>query len=331
VIRYFQTNSPVNIVLLLIYAFLLKLYSFMHPHIPVARDTDGFVFHKLLAFLEPAGKSAPVIYPLIVLVLVLSQAIIFSNYINRQKLLPKPNFLPAMAYIFITALFPEWWQLSSTLIINSLLVWVWASLSDLFNNSGPKALVFNTGLAVGLASFLYFPAIGFTVLIFCALIIMRPFRLSEWLIAVLGVLTPYYFLFAYLFLIKDWNPLTYLPSVSVSLPQFRQDIRAWVAIILMIIPFLISGFYIQGNMLRMLIQARKSWSLMLIYLIITLLIPFINPAAGFEYWILCALPFAAFHAYTYFYAGKKWIPIVLHWLFVAFIVALNVWLPVTKG
>ncbi|MBS1748402.1 MAG: hypothetical protein JST63_00700 [Bacteroidetes bacterium] len=330
-IRYFQTNSPVNIVLLLVYAFLLKLYSFMHPHIPVAQATDGFVFVKLLVYLRTAGEFAPVIYPLIVLVLVLTQAIVFSNFLNKQKLLPKPNFLPAMAYVFITALFPEWWQLSSALIVNTLLVWVWASLSDLFNHSRPKALVYNTGLAVGITSFLYFPAIGFVVLIFFALIIMRPFQLSEWLIAVLGVLTPYYFLFAYLFLTKDWNPLTYLPSVSVSLPQFQQDIWAWMAIVLIIIPFLISGFYIQGNMLRMLIQVRKSWSLMLVYLFISMLIPFMNVVPGFEYWILCALPFAAFHAYTYFYAEKKWIPIVLHWLFVAFIVALNVWLPATKG
>ena len=321
----FKTNNPVNILVLLVYAFVLKWHSFVYPHIPLPQATDGFLYLKFLNFLSPAGQSIPVIYPLIVLVLTLTQAITFNNLVNNEKLLPKPNYLPAMAYLLITALFPEWWQLSSALIINSLLVWIWAMLSRLFNHPRPKTQVFNAGMVAGLASFLYFPAIGFALLIFFALITLRPFHLSEWLVAILGLLTPYYFLFAILFLGNTWNPLTYLPSVSVSFPQFQQDVWAWGAIVLLIIPFLISGFYIQGNILRMLIQVRKSWSLMLFYLLITLLIPFINFTSTFEYWILCALPFAAFHGYTFFYAPKKWLPVTLHWLMVAFILALNIW------
>ncbi|MFT3700735.1 MAG: DUF6427 family protein [Agriterribacter sp.] len=328
---FFKTNSPINFALLLVYAFVLKFYSFMHPHIPVAQPTDGFLYHKILHFLAPAGSYAPIIYPMIVLVLTLTQAIVFGNFINNQKLLPKSTFLPAMAYILITSLFPEWWQLSSTLVANTLLVWVWANLSSLFNNPRPKTVLFNAGLVVGFVSFLYFPAIAFVILIFFALISMRPFQLSEWLIALMGVFTPYYFLFAYLFLTRDWNPLTYLPSISVSIPRFQQDIWAWVAIVLMIIPFLFSGFFIQKDILRMLIQVRKSWSLMLTYLVISLFIPFINFSSTFEYWILSALPFAAFHAYTYFYIQKKWLSAMVHWLIVGFILALNFWLPTLKG
>lgn len=328
---FFKKSTPVNIIYLLLYALLLKVYSFLHPHAPVAQPTDGFLYHWFINLLSPAGRSAPIIYPLIVLILTLTQAISFNNIINNEKLLHRPNYLPAMSYILITSLFPEWWQLSSTLLINTVLVWVWGTLCKLFNHPRPKTLVFNTAMMVGIASFFYFPAIGFAVLIFFALISMRPFHLSEWLIAILGILTPYYFLFAFLFLANNWNPLTYLPSVSVSLPRFQQDIWAWIAIVLMIVPFLISGFYIQRNILRMLIQVRKSWTLMLVYLLIALLVPFINFNSTFEYWILCALPFAAFHAYTYFYAEKKWVPLVIHWLLVAFIAGLNFWIPANKG
>lgn len=321
----FKTNNPLNIVLLLVYAFVLKWHSFVFPHIPVAQPTDGFLYLKLLSFLSPAGSAVPVIYPLIVLALTLMQAVFFNNLINNEKLLPKPNYLPAMAYILITSLFPEWWQLSSAIIINSLLVWIWAMMSRLFNHPNPKTQVFNAGMVVGLASFLYFPAIGFSFLVFFALITLRPFHLSEWLVAILGLLTPYYFLFAFLFLNDTLNPLTYLPSVSVSFPEFLQDIWAWGAIVLLIIPFLISGFYIQSNILRMLIQVRKTWSLMLFYLLIALLIPFVNFSSTFEYWILCALPFAAFHGYTFFYSPKRWLPVTLHWLMVVFILSLNIW------
>lgn len=323
-IASFKTNSNANIFFLFAYALVLKWHSFLYPQIPVAQPTDGFLYAWLLQFLSPAGESAPVMYPFLVLILTLSQAITFNHLINNKKLLPKPNYLPALAYILITSIFPEWWLFSSILIINSLMVMVWAMLSSLFNHPRPKAQVFNAGLIVGVASFFYFPAIGFSVLILSALIILRPFNLSEWLVAILGVITPYYFLFAFLFLADTSNPLTYLPSISFSLPDVQQDIWSLGAMVLLAIPFFVSGFYIQNHMLRMLIQVRKSWGLMLLYLIITLLIPLVNFAPNFQRWILCAVPLAAFHGYTYFSAEKKWLPIVLHWIFVAVALGLNI-------
>jgi hypothetical protein len=73
----------------------------------------------------------------------------------------------------------------------------------------------------------------------------------------------------------------------------------------------------------MLIQVRKSWSLLLLYLLTALLVPFINSSSTFEYWILCAPPFAAFHANTFFQANKKNLSPILHWIMVIFILALN--------
>lgn len=322
----FKTSSPINIIYLLLYAILLKLYSFLNPHIPVPQATDGFLYHKFLAVISPAGTAAPIIYPLIVLVLTLSQAFSFNRIFNNEKLLSRPSYLPAMAYILATALFPEWWQLSSTLIINTLLIGVLGILYKLFNSNNPKTLVFNAGMIVGIASFFYFPAIGFTLLIFFGLMILRPFSLSEWMVSILGVLTPYYFLFCILFLMNNWNPLTYLPSISVSIPKFQQDLWAWGGMALLIISFLLGGFYIQKYISRMLVHVRKDWYLLLIFLMITLLIPFINFSSTFEYWILCALPFAGFHASAYSYSEKKWIGLTIHFLTIAFIVALNVWL-----
>lgn len=321
----FKTNNPVNIVFLLGYAFVLKWHSFFYPHVPVPQATDGFLYIKLLNFISPAGQVLPVIYPLIVLVLTLTQAITLNSIINNEKLLPKPNYLPAMAYMLIISLFPEWWQLSPALVINSLLIGVWGLLSRLFNHPRAKTQIFNAGLIVGLASFLYFPAIGFAFLLFFAIMTIRPFHLSEWLVGILGLLTPYYFLFAILFLSNAENPLTYLPSIAVSIPVFQQDLWGWAAVLLLVIPFLISGFYIQGNILRMLITARKCWNLLLFYLLIALLVPVINFTSTFEYWSLCAVPFAAFHSYTYFFATRKQMAAIIHWVLVTFILALNFW------
>jgi hypothetical protein len=94
-----------------------------------------------------------------------------------------------------------------------------------------------------------------------------------------------------------------------------------VGLLLLMLPFLFSGFYIQNAILRMLIQVRKNWSLLLVYLLIALLVPFINGSRGFGYWIICAVPFAAFH--SNFYNQQKLVPTVFHWVTAGFILALN--------
>jgi hypothetical protein len=244
-------------------------------------------------------------------------------FFYQHRLLARPKYLPALSYILITALFPEWWQLSSALIVNTLLIWAWNSMTLLYKNQRAKQIIFNTGIIIGICSFFYFPSIGFTALLFASLVIMRPVSLPEWLTGILGVTLPYYFLFAWAYLKGSWSTSNFFPDIFFSYPQFQQTVWAWGALILLMIPFLVSGFYIQGSILRMLIQVRKGWSLLLVYLLVALVMPFMNATSSFEYWILSAVPFAAFHANVFFYPPKRLVPGLLHMLMAVFILALN--------
>ena len=77
----------------------------------------------------------------------------------------------------------------------------------------------------------------------------------------------------------------------------------------------------QDSLRRMLIQVRKGWSLLLLYLLGALLIPFVNSTDTLENWIMAAIPLAAFHACTYLYATYRILPLILFWLTVAFILS----------
>jgi Family of unknown function (DUF6427) len=319
----FRSNNPFSIVLLFFYGLILRYASFIDPQIPVVHLTDGFLYHGLLQSLENIGKHSPIIYSVISYSLVFIQALMLNNFVYQHRLLAKATYLPALSYILITALFPEWWQLSSTLIVNTFMIWGWTSMTDLYKNQRAKQMIFNIGIIIGISSFFYFPSVGFVLLLAASLVIMRPTSIPEWLVGVLGITTPYYFLFAWLYLRGNWNPGNYLPTIHLSYPQFQQTIWAWGGLLLLILPFLISGIYIQGAILRMLIQVRKGWSLLLVYLLCALLIPFINATAMFEYWILSAVPFAAFLSNVFFSPQKKLIPNLLHAIMLVFILALN--------
>jgi hypothetical protein len=58
-------------------------------------------------------------------------------------------------------------------------------------------------------------------------------------------------------------------------------------------------------------------------MLVAVFVPFINDTHTFEYWILCAIPLSALTACGFFYPQKRWFPLLLHWLMLAFVIAIN--------
>ena len=318
----FKTNNPFNTFILLIYGVLLKVGWFLHPVAPVTQQTDGFLFRELVIKLQVVGDHFPGIYPIIVFILLFTQALTFNKLINDQRLMQKANYLPAMSYLLITSIFPEWNILSAPLLINTLLIWVWARMSNLYSSSNPKTTLFNIGMIIGLSTFFYFPSLAFAALMVFALIVTRPFRLQEWIISFLGIATPWYFLMSYLYLtdnIKGYH----LPPFIVTYPRFNQSYWSLGAVIIVIIAFLVGSYFVQANFRRQVVQVRKGWSLILLYLVVATFVPFINATHSFEYWILTAVPLSAFIGCGFLYSQKRWLTFSLHWLMVVFVIIIS--------
>ena len=318
-IGIFKQKSPANILLLLILGVLIKLPMFLHPHVPTEKPGEGILFKAILNFIEPSGKSFRLIYPLLAFGLLFLQALILTRFMNSQRMLSRPTYLPGMSYLLITSLFPEWNYFSAPLIINTILVFVLTRLFSIYNQSNASGTIFNIGLSLGIASFLFFPSLTFIIWILLALMVMRPFRLNEWLICLLGITTPFYFYAIYLIITDQWSWSAIWPYFSLDLPPVGQS--AWLAgsAFLLIVPFLMGGYFVQDNLRKILIQVRKGWSLILLYLLGAIFIPFVNSSDTFENWVMAAIPFAAFHACAYFYANLRIIPVLLFWLTVAFV------------
>ena len=316
----FRENNGFNAFLLFVYGFLLKLPYFVHPFVPDATPADGFLYYDLLKQLGAIGHAAPVIYPFIAYLLLYTQALTFNQLIGEQRLMYKPHYLVAMSYLLITSLVPEWNYLSAVLITNSVMVWAWPRMVSLYNHPFPKSTIFNIGLALGICSFFYLPSLFFLLLLGIALLIFRPFSITEWLVSILGIATPYYFLCLYLYLADKFSLSVLLPDIAIKYPKFNFNFVFSTRIILLALPLLIGWYYIQRNRGRMLIQVRKSVALLLFYLTITLLIPFVNGFAGLEYWVLAAIPLSVYHAAGYLYAKRIYWVQLLHWLTVLFIV-----------
>lgn len=315
----FKQKTPANIFLLLVLGVLLKLPMFRHPHIPTIDPEEGILFNAILKFLAPFGKTNPSLYPILAFSLLFIQAIMLTRFINTQRMMSKPTYFPGMAYLLITSLFPEWNFFTAPILVNTILLYILSSLFKIYNQQNAKGAIFNIGFALGIASFLFFPSLTFIIWVLLALAVMRPFRLNEWVLCILGITAPYYFYAIYLFIEDSWSWSAFLPHFSIGLPMVKQS--AWLAFstFLLAVPFLAGGYYVQDSLRRMLIQVRKGWSLLLLYLLGAMLVPFVNNSDTLENWVMAAIPFAAFHACTYLYSTLRILPLLLFWLTIAFV------------
>lgn len=320
-IGIFKQKNPANLLVLLVAGALIKLPIFLEPHVPVERSSDGALYAAILRLLHPAGKSFSLLYPILAYLLLFLQAVALTRFINNQRMTNKSTYLPGMAYMLVTSLLPEWNVFSAPLLVNGILMFVLSALFGIYNKQNVRGAIFNIGLALGIAGFLLVSSLTFIIWVLLAMAVMRPFRINEWLICLLGITTPSYFYAIYLFFNGEWSWKAFLPVITVGVPAIQQT--AWLAgsVFLIMVPFLLGGYYVQENLRRMLINVRKGWSLLLLFLLTALLLPFINTSDTFENWLMGMLPLAAFHGCAYLYSKWGWFPIALFWVTVAFIVS----------
>lgn len=320
-IGIFKQKTPANIFLLLAFGVLIKLPMFLHPRVVNAGTNDSTLYSTIIDFIRPFAQSNPIIYPVLAFLLLFLQALMLNGFINSQRMINQQSHLPGMAYLLVTSLLPEWNYFSAPLIVNTILLFVLSALFKTYNQASSKSSVFNIGLALGIASFLFFPAVSFIIWILLSLAIIRPFKLNEWLLCLLGLITPFYFYAVFLFISGQWSLKSIWPHFSLNMPSVAQS--AWLAgsAFLIVLPFLTGGYLVQDGLRRMLIQVRKGWSILLLFLLGAFFIPFVNTGNNFESWVLAAIPFAAFHACTYLFSSFRIFPITIFWISVVFVLA----------
>jgi hypothetical protein len=321
VVFLFRDKSIANIFFLAILSIGLHPHFFSGIPVVIADHDDGLISLVLGRYI--AGQAQTVLF-VIYHAIVLLQAIRLNMVLNDQRMFPTYTYTVAMCYILLSAILPQWCSISAALVSNSLLIWIFAKLCKLYNNPAPKTLLFNTGLIVGVTILCYHPTAILVLVVLFALTVVRPFRLAEWLILLMGTLLPFYFLFSWLFLSDGLDGFgSFLPRLSLGLPLKQWDIGLLVSLGYLLIVFLPGFYYWQVNMGRMGIQTRKNWGVMVVMLLIILPVPFILKNVSITSAIMSLVPLAAFGSTAFSGPRRLFFPNFLFWLGIGVIVYHN--------
>ena len=308
----FKANIPYNNFLLFFYGIILRWSIFLHPILPSKTPASSFLYKKILIFLESFGHSIPVIYSVIVFILIFVQAITINTLVSNQKLFAKSNYLTGMCYLLFTGLFPSLNKFSPAIIITTLLIGILSLLCKLFNQPEVKKNLYNIGLIFGFCILLYFPAIYFLLPIMISLSYLRPFKIKEWVIFILGIITPIYFLLTYLYYF-DIRISELFSSINFKLPAMKFNDLEWIAMAVIIFTVIIGFVFVQNNRRKLLVQSRKVWSMMIWFLIATIIQPFLSSDAAFLSVLPLFFPMAAIAAAAYYYPNRNWFSFISHW------------------
>jgi len=321
---FFKSNNPLSLIFLFFYGFSLRFASFLQPKNPIVYNTDGVFYKWFIKSIEIWGITNSFIYPFFTYLLIFIQALLLNKYIGQYRMLSRSNFLPAFSYILITSVFPAWWQMSAALVVNTFLVWIWGSVLTLYKNNQAKKTLFNIGILLGFSTFVFTPSFYFVVVLLFWLIILRSFDLTEYLVCLLGVSLPYYFLFTILFLSDNMEIVKYMFEFQFVAPSLKQNNWIWFGLAVIIIPFITSLLYFQNTISRMLIQARKNWHVLMVYLLSCLIVAGLNGSVKLEYWIIAAIPFAAFNSNAFFSPKRNIFPNLIHIVSLVYIIVINI-------
>ena len=314
----FKDKSDFNLIFLLLLSVAVHFHVWMQPPIIIANESDGLLSYLLLHYIQPLP-------PLVLIVLfhtiILSQSIRLNILLSNFKMFQQISYVPAFTYIILTAMFPYWDVISAGLIANSLVIWILVKLLRLYEQSQPKTLEFNIGLIVGISIILHEPIAILIAVVLFALLFIRPFKLAEWLVLIMGILLPFYFIFTYVFLTGNINDFRqFLPKLDWKNPLVQPSFNIILALIVMGLQLIAGFFYWNEQRARFIIQVRKYWGVFFLLLILTFFQPILFSVQGLYASAIVIAPLASFISFAFATPKRLLIPNLLFWAGAAVIV-----------
>ena len=289
-ISIFKENLFFNSLLLLPYAFLMRLYSLIYPS-SVSIQKEGGILYNFILNIFPENSFVLNIISVFILFI---EAVMINRIVIKNRFSRDMTLLPGMFFIMLSSLSPEMHGFSPFLIGTFFIILSFGELFKTYKKYKTEKLLFNSGLYMSIATLFYFNfSLLFVPLIF-SIFSIRSFKPKEFFQFLSGVLLVIYFYtfglfwFNKKFIFPQFKFYSITNYFSVDIAKFT--IMSITVFILLIIIFTYRKFIIKKS-----IQSQKKINIvfwLLIFIIITIV--FHNPKFMMQYQIAIAFPLSVF-------------------------------------
>lgn len=319
-IRFFSAIHPVNILVIFLIGILIRIPLFTHPVLPVIDDTSAIIYIYLNRSVFIFLNDHPWLYPLISYVIIFIQGLSVNGFLNEQKAFGSAHLLYTLVYVLFTALMPEWNTLSSGLFANLILAIILPRFVILYQRMQVQNELFLLSFLVGLSGMISKPSLIGLLVLFLLLLLFRSFKITEWLVVLIGFGLPYYLAFVFLYVSDNWHQAALLrPLLHLSTPVFYRTPDNLLSALLIFVPCLTGSFYVWKYTSRFLVLQRKVWAFVFLHLLFSLIYFSYMPAGNTDALLMFFFPASFFITGFLYFPSVKFFPSLYIWLIISFI------------
>ena len=285
-LRLFRNNSPFTVIILFIFALLVKIQSLLHAEAPLP-IAGHFLYNYLIRGLNFVFQRGAFAFTMLAIFILFIQSLYLKSIATRHKLFPRYTYIPAFVFLLLTSIYPPFNTFNETMLLNWFLLGAVDIMFGFTQTTQPRKLIYNASFLLCMAALFQFTLLAFFLLLLVGMVMFRPFNVGEWSVALMGYVTPLYFLTSILFLFDRLYLYSQWPHVGFSLSTHVLSVFYLILTLVGILILLASGIYaMQKNVAMSNIYIRRDWIAISFYLIICVVVAFLTPHAVQSAWLI---------------------------------------------
>lgn len=306
-LRKFRENGPDVLFLIFVLMIFTWMGAFLHPVLPSSEGFDNMPMPLFKILLGITGFS-PFISTFSAFLLMLLMAFLMVNFNTNVFFISERTFLPALVYVVLTGLNPQYQLMNPVLPAAPFLILGIRKIMDSYKVQGTAYSFFDAGVLIATGSLLYAGMIWFGILLIVAIIVLRPFSIREIVISLAGLLTPlfiftgFYYILGYDmdYLRSAVNYNLFVREADTSLPLLNI-----VVLIIAGVVVLVSVSQLLGALKEKRIKSRKTFTLLFwTFFISAGMFVVLKPVSLEIFWI-ASIPLTYFLCHYFVFSRKK--------------------------
>jgi len=294
-LQFLKKDNPLLLPLLFVLAILLWINEIINPiyNLGVYEKSPMPLYQLVLMLPVKASWWISIIACLIVLI----QGFLLNNLSSKFRLINEGTYLPGILFVVIVSSVHQLHQLNPLIFANIFLLLALHFIFPTYRIEKTVDPFYVSMFLISTGSLFYFPMIFFVIALFYFMLNTRSFYWREWVVAVLGLITPYVFAFSVFFMRR--NMLDLVKTMQYQLSENAStnvlDIR-YIAFFIFMSMVMISGsFYLYRNVLKKVVT-KKYYSLLFFLWLLTFTMYLIFPSMYIESIYFFAIPFSFYIA-----------------------------------
>jgi len=210
------------------------------------------------------------------IVAIFYQGHLLAEIVNQHRLIPySSNLIVFILVVCYSVLAPQNY-FSPIIFSNVFSVLALFRIMKIHNQGGIYRDLFRVGIYISLGTMIYLPSSFMLLIVFYDLVIIRTFQWREYLIPVIGIITPYLYLLMYYFLRNESEIFfNYFIEPKTFLSFLEFEILNWMPFIIMSVISAFAIFYLYMTNQKRTVRQNNLYKVIAATLALSLILSFV--------------------------------------------------------